>query len=150
VLSTTFDAASSTAVQQYQHSIPLPQPNTLEWKPVFQAPTFFEVVAATFGPEACPREQTVERLYAKIEAQRAVHMRGIPASWKSELLRLLELFIPRQNKAVARLVHWPSKAEMEVHGGWKAFLMKKGGIVVEDLLFVSPVFVLIDEARTTH
>jgi energy-coupling factor transporter ATP-binding protein EcfA2 len=122
----------------------------LEWKPALQAPTFSEAVAATFGPEVCPREQTVERLFATIETHRVVHMRGTPASGKSEMLRLLELFIRRQKKKVVRLVHWPSKAEMEAHGGWKAFLMKKCGILDEDLLFVSPVFVLIDEAQTTY
>jgi hypothetical protein len=100
-------------IEQYQHSIPLRPPNTLEWKPALQAPTFSEAVAATFGPEVCPRGQTVERLLATIQTQRVVHMRGTPASGKSEMLRLLELFIRRQNKKVVRLVHWPSKAEME-------------------------------------
>ncbi|KAF8418995.1 hypothetical protein EV426DRAFT_720268 [Tirmania nivea] len=145
----------STSGGQLQQNLP---PETAgvgtsadDFDPAYQAPTFTAAVAASFGPQFCARENTVRMLAEKVDEMRVVHIRGTPGSGKSALLRLLQLYMRRQNRQVVRLCHWPLKSEMEQIGGWNTYLIKKCQIPKEVLdIFMAPVVVLIDEAQSTY
>lgn len=108
-------------------------------------------VLKSLGADILPRKTTVEKLVARMNTTKFLHLRGTPASGKTVLLKLIRAYLScRKLKPV--YVNWPSDfAASGWNGrGWKDFLLQETGFQDLDSLHSSDCVLLIDEGQLSY
>jgi hypothetical protein len=95
-----------------------------------------------------PRTKLVTGLIEMLDLHGVVHIRGTPATGKTELLRLVHLHLCRSGKSAVRFTRWPVPTEREGLT-WEGILTSRCRVPETELL-TSSIYILVDEAQSSY